>query len=430
MKPPAPASRRAVLAGLLLAPGCTDIATPRAEAFTFQGGIGRNPGGPNLARYTDATGRIPRANQSSWWSAQYSVEGFSRLDEIFPANISPAPPRPSPWARAAAEPAITYDGVAALGAGRFSLDGYLARNPTTGLLIARRGEILAERYQYGRQPTHRLTSFSMAKTLVALLVGLALEDGSLSSIEQPAEAVVPELRGTEYGATPLRHLLTMSSGVAFREDYDGSDDSSRLSRLTFIGQSAGGAAVPPQFNRRVAPPGQRWNYASAETFVLALVLRRALGRPLAGYFAEKIWQPLGAEADASWLVDRSGLEIGYMGFNATLRDYARLGMMLAQGGQAGGRQLVPAAWLAEMTRPHFSGDQTGRWFGYGFQTWIFPEANAGFALLGVRGQALFVEPRRQLVLVHTAVRPGARGDPGGADLTALWRGLRRGMPLG
>jgi CubicO group peptidase (beta-lactamase class C family) len=115
-----------------------------------------------------------------------------------------------------------------------------------------------------------------------------------------------------------------------------------------------------------------------------------------------------------------------MGFNAVLRDYARLGALLADGGRAGGRQLVPPAWLREMTRPHFSGAQTGRWYGYGFQTWVFPDNDGSFALLGVRGQAIFVDPARRLALVHTAVRPDAR-DPGGADTTALWRGMRASL---
>lgn len=369
-------------------------------------------------------GGFGAAQRSNWWQPAYSVDAFSRLDGIWPAARAAAPAQAFPLSRRAREPDIAYEGAPIHGPGRFSIDDYMLRNPTTGLLIIRDGEILAERYQYARNDQHRLTSFSMAKTLVALLIGLALEEGHIGSVEQTAGSIVPELQGCEYGATPLRHLLTMSSGVAFRETYDGQDDSARLSRLTFGGQSAGGAAVPAFFNTRIAAPGRQWNYASAETFVLALVLRRAIGRPIADYFAEKLWQPLGAEADASWLTDRSGLEIGYMGFNAVLRDYGRLAMLLASGGQHGGRQLLPQAWLAAMTRAHFTGAETGRWFGYGYQTWIFPPAEGGFALLGVRGQAIFVDPSRRLALVHTAVRPNAR-DPGGADLAALWRGVKR-----
>lgn len=412
-------SRRALFATLCVAPAC---AVPNAGQVTHQGGIGRNALGPNMALYADALGQFPRADRGNWWRASHSVDSFSRLDHIFPSAVSAAPAGASPWRRTASEHPFFYDGAPRLGAGRFGLDGYLARNPTTGLLIAQDGEILVERYQYNRTDQQRMTSFSMAKTLIAILIGLALHEGKIGSLEDAAASYVPELTGTEYGATPIRHLLTMSSGVAFREDYDGADDLARLSRLSFGRQSSGGAAVPPHFNQRIAPPGQRWYYASGETFVLALVLRRAIGRSIADYFSEKIWRPLGAELPASWLTDASGLEIGYMGFNAVLRDYARLGMMLAKRGEALGRQLVPRAWFTEMTRAHFAPHATGRYFGYGFQTWVFPAMDGSFALLGVRGQAIFVDPARKLTLVHTAVRPDAR-DPGGAETTALWRGV-------
>ncbi len=112
-----------------------------------------------------------------------------------------------------------------------------------------------------------------------------------------------------------------------------------------------------------------------------------------------------------------------MGFNAVLRDYGRLAMLLANKGQANGRQVAPAAWIADMTRAHFTSAQTGRFFGYGLQTWAFPHGDGDFALLGVRGQAIFGDPARKLILVHTAVRPSAR-DPGGADLNAFWRSLK------
>jgi CubicO group peptidase (beta-lactamase class C family) len=219
----------------------------------------------------------------------------------------------------------------------------------------------------------------------------------------------------------------MSSGVKFREEYDGRDDSARLSQAT-IGGGPGGAATARLFDERIAQPGARWSYASGETFVLALVLREAIGQPIADYFAQTIWQPIGAEANASWLIDRTGLEIGYMGFNAVVRDYARLAMMLARGGKAGDRQVIPATWLREMSTAQFSGGQTGRWFGYGYQTWIFPDNDGSFALLGVRGQSIFVDPKRELVMVNTAVRQSAR-DAGGADTTALWRSIRRSVAI-
>jgi CubicO group peptidase (beta-lactamase class C family) len=431
-----PQGRRDLLRGIaavgaiVLAAGCADGGRNHGSAGD-EGGMPK-AGGPvfdaagaafsGLAR---PAGPFPRADRASWWRPIHAIDGFSRLDEILDANIVRRSPRPSTWTRPALEPAIAYDGAARMGGGRFDLDQYLARNPTTALAIVRGDTLLVERYRYGRRDTQRMTSFSMAKTLVAMLVGVALADGLIGSIDDPAERYVAGLAGSAYGRTPLRHLLTMSSGVDFREDYSGNDDVARLSRAT-IGGVLAGASAARQFDERGAAPGARWNYASAETYVLALVLRAAIGRSIADYMSEKIWRPMGAEADATWLVEATGIEVGYMGFNAVLRDYARLGRLLAEGGRAEGRQLVPEAWIREMTRAHIPGAATGRWYGYGYQTWVFPANDGSFALLGVRGQTLFVDPARRLVLVHLAVRPDAR-DPGGADTTALWQGVKTSL---
>ena len=397
---------------------------PSPEAWRELDGARVRMGGPALSRYTDASGAFPRATPGDWWQVRHSVDGFSRLGEILPASVSRAGPQPRSLRRATNEPTFQYFGAG--NAGSLPWQTYFERNPVTGLMVLRQGEVLIERYQYGRTPAHRFTSFSMAKTLVAAMAGLAMQDGVIRSLDDPAERYANGLSGTEYGRTPIKALLTMSSGVRFREDYDGQDDSARLSRAVVGRQSTGGADAVRMFNDRIAQPGDRWYYASAETFVLALVLREALKRPLADYFSERIWLPIGAQDDALWLTDPSGLEAGYMGFNATLRDYGRLALMLADGGRvhtAGGiREVLPASWFGEMTSAQFSPARTGRYFGYGYQTWTFPANDGSFALLGVRGQALYVDPARRLALVHTAVRPDAR-DPSGADTTALWRGL-------
>ncbi len=422
---------RCVAALLLLAlplAGCAtsgSVKAPAPPAASSASGIQVNPGGPDLDRYTNNLGEYPRATVANWRSPVYSVDGFSRLEDILSTRTVRRAGAPSPWQRASTEPAVQYLIPPPRGGGRATIDGYLARNPTTGLLVAVDDTIHVERYQYARNEAHRMVSFSMAKTITAILVGLAVQDGAIASIEDAAETYAPALKGSEYGRTPIRHLLTMSSGVQFREDYDGADDSAKLARALLAGP--GGAGAVRQFNTRDAAPGQRWYYASSETFVLGLVLTGALKRPVSDYLSERLWQPIGAEADASWVIDRTGQETTQGTFNAVLRDYARLGRLLANGGKVGERQVIPADWLRDMTRMHFSSDQTGRWLGYGFQTWIFPENDGSFALLGVRGQALFVDPARKLVMVHTAVRVDAR-DAGGAETVALWRALRQHFP--
>jgi CubicO group peptidase (beta-lactamase class C family) len=215
----------------------------------------------------------------------------------------------------------------------------------------------------------------------------------------------------------------MSSGVRFSENYSGADDVATLGRLSVLGESGGGAATVMPFRTRDRAPGERFSYSSAETQVLGLVLRGATAQPLADYLSAKIWQPMGAEADASWVIDKGGYEAAFFAVNATVRDYARLGMLLANDGALDGRPIIPAGWVRAATTPSakpFEPGQTGGFFGYGYQTWIVPGPERQFVLRGLRGQAVFVDPKSKLVLVHTAARNV--GDPG-SELLALWFGV-------
>ena len=351
------------------------------------------------------------------------VSLVSRFDEVFPARVVRKGSVTLPLKRAATEPAIRYS--YAQGGG--SIDDYLSHTRATGLLILKGDTILVERYQYDRTPVHRLASYSMAKSITAMLVGIALDEGSIRSLDDPAAAYVPELKGTPYGETKLRHLLTMSSGVRFEETYSGSDDVATLTSLSFGGQSEGGAATVMPFRTRDLKPGERFRYASAETQVLGLVVRGATGRNLADYTSEKIWQPMGAEADASWQIDRGGYETAYAGFNATLRDYARLGLLLANDGALSGRRIIPAAWVRDATVTHGKqfepGHATGL-LGYGYQTWTLPGKEREFALRGLRGQWIFVAPKHRIVMVHTAA--GGVGALAG-ETVSLWYGVVRSL---
>jgi CubicO group peptidase (beta-lactamase class C family) len=378
--------------------------------------------GPNAEEYGARDGYrikgIPRA--------PFFVGAFSHYDEIFEGRLIRRAATPWRLARASAEPHVSYESLTETR----TLDDYLARNPTTGLLIARGDTILVERYQYARNDRHRFASFSMAKTVTAMLVGIAIAEGRLRSVDDLAEAYVPALAGTEYGRTSLRHLLEMSSGVRFTEKYTGQDDVARLWAETVVQVGPGGAETVKPYNQRLRRSGTTFAYASVETQVLGVVLRSAVGRPVADYLREKIWEPMGAEADATWLIDAAGQEATYCCLNAVLRDYARLGLLLAHDGRLGDRQIIPAAWLhAATTVPadswHLKPYAATRYFGYGYQTWIFPGQRRMFALLGVHGQAIFVDPSSRLVMVHTAVFK----DPDGAiaEAIALWQGIVRAL---
>jgi CubicO group peptidase (beta-lactamase class C family) len=184
------------------------------------------------------------------------------------------------------------------------------------------------------------------------------------------------------------------------------------------------------FNDRERPAGTRFYYASVETQVLGLVLARAIGRPVAEYLEEKIWQPIGAEADATWLVDNSGQEASYCCFNAVLRDYARLGLLLAHDGRCRSLQIIPAAWVLEATtvrpdQPHLAPGTATESRGYGYQTWILPGERRTFVLQGGNGQRIYVDPSSKLVMVNTAVQRLGLRYPQGQEADALWSALVR-----
>ena len=381
-------------------------------------------GGPDAEDYGASEG-YPIGDRSTFNRIPSLVGSHSHLDQIFEGRLIRRATTPSRLARVNSEPALRYE----FGGETRTLDDYLARNPATGLLIAHGDTILIERYQYGRNDRHRFTSWSMAKTVTSMLVGIAIAEGHIRSVDDPAAAYVPALRGTEYGRTSLRHLLQMSSGVHFVEDYSGRDDVARLAADTFRQVGSGGVDAVTPYNERVRPSGTKFYYASVETQVLGLVLRSAVGRPVADYLQEKIWAPIGAEADATWLIDRSGQEVTFCCINAVLRDYARLGLLLAHDGNWRGRQIIPAAWIEDATRvapdqAHLRPGIARATNGYGYQVWILPGERRMFALLGVRGQAIYVDPTSRLVMVHTAVRKQFR-DPGVAEASALWRSIVR-----
>ena len=308
-------------------------------------------------------------------------------------------------------------------------DEYMAANRDSGLMVIKDGVVLAERYNYDRKPTERFQSYSMAKTVVSMLMGIAISEGKISSVEDLAQTYVPSLKGHPYGETKLKDLLTMSSGVDFSEVYNGKDDVTTLAIKTLFGRGPGGADAVSTFTQRIRPAGTRFNYASSETYVLGLVVSAATGQHLADYLSEKIWIPMGAEADATWLIDGGGQELGFMGMNATLRDWGRLGILLANYGEQDGRQIIPAAWVKEATRvhaPHLEVGVATQWNGYGYQTWLIRKNSPMFALFGLRGQGVYVDPVSKLVVVHTGVYT-AQGD--GASRRAQFEYLYRTLSV-
>jgi CubicO group peptidase (beta-lactamase class C family) len=368
------------------------------------------PDGPDADAYGRKEGYPSCTGLTYIRDLRCRVGAFSNFGTLFPSRAIRASTTASPLTRSAGEPQITY-----MFEGRtLMLQDYLDRHPITGFLIAKGDSILIERYQYGRKDTDRLTSFSMAKTIVGLLIGIALKEGALRSIDDLAEAYVPGLKDSEYGRTPIKALLQMASGVAFNEDYlDSSSDIYTLARFTLEQDPAGGLTAVRRFNTRRAPPSQVFSYSSAESEVLGLVLAAATGRSVSAYASEKLWQPLGAEADAAWNIDATGQEVTFAYFNAVLRDWARLGLMLAHQGTWSGKAIVPKEWVLTSTTPQPDSPSPT----YGYHVWL---AEGGrFSLRGLRGQFVLVDPASKLVLVQTAL-----SSPDIIELTVLWKAVR------
>src|SRR6516225_4822508 len=284
--------RESIAAVVMLATLGTTSAQEAAE-LAVTGPVLSNTG-PDAAAYGANEG-FPLGTLATASQMRHLVATYSHFDELTPARIVPR--AASPWSfQRAAEPEISYT----FGDERHTITDYLNRQPTTGLLIARDDTILYEHYQYARSERDRFLSQSMAKTITAMLIGIAVADGAIKSIDDEVATYVTGLAGTEYGKTPIRTLLHMSSGVEFKEVYDGQDDVARLARDLFGGKDP--VASVAQFNTRIAPPGTRFYYASVETEILGLILRTATGKPVADYLSEKIWQLIGTEDDASWAI--------------------------------------------------------------------------------------------------------------------------------
>lgn len=369
----------------------------------------------------------PAGGPPTWYSTLYRVGSWSAMDKIgTPVRTVARGPDVMPLPDAAAPAAIRY---------RWrntgsTLEDYLERRRVTGLLILKNGEIIAQRYRYGRTPEARFLSFSMAKSVTSLLVGIALDKGLIASLDDPAARYVKDLEGSAYGATTVRQLLRMSSGVRFTERYDGNDDVARLSRA-ITGQGPRPLALLRTFDERIAPAGGKFAYATAESEVLGRVLTTATGRSMAELTSEWLWKPLGAEHDAFWRVGADGQEQAGGGFNATLRDWGRLGVLLASDGQRQGRTIVPRDWLLDATDaarqpPAFAPRAATPFFGYGYQFWLYPLKTRTFALQGIHGQTMYVQPSSGIVMVQTAVydQASGRNDPEPhAERDALWRGV-------
>lgn len=329
-------------------------------------------------------------------------EVFPHMDRLFPTGELQAAEKPRPFpAGASIELPESYTWQ---GEERRS-EAFLADTDTSALLVLQDGRIRFEQYYLTGGQDVQWTSWSTAKSFISALIGIALDEGFIASIDDPISQYIPAVVGSAYEGVAIRHVLQMSSGAAWNEDY--SDSRSDVNRL---GKVMAGEQTLESFVagiRRANEPGTICQYNSADTQVLGLLLVAATGRSITSYMQEKLMVPLGMESRGYWLLDSAGMELALGGLNLTARDFAKLGELFRLGGCWAGEQIVPKSWIELSTR--IDGDHLmpgkpivgghGFPFGYGYQWWI-PESDCGeFSAIGVYNQFIYVDPSRDVVIV-------------------------------
>ncbi len=336
------------------------------------------------------------------------VDTFQRMDEILPSRtIEASDPDPLPRAVRALDFTYDWDGA------EKTLEDWFEEAHATSFMVVSNGEVIYETYRQGADADTRHTSWSMGKSFVATLIGMALDEGLIESLDDPAETYAPSYAGSDYGATSIRDLLTMSAGMDFQEEYSETEPSDvrPLFFNTFILSREPDAMVAEIARER--EPGRDLHYTSPNTQVLAAVARGVFGGSLAEIVEQRIWAPLEMTEDATWLQnkpDEAGQALGYCCLQAVTEDYAKFGELYRNLGRHDGEQLVSADWaeavgrpLAEWAEPAADGPYPGR--GYGLHFWLAEGYQPSFAAAGVYGQWIWIDRPRGVVIVQTA------GDP-------------------
>ncbi|MCW6533881.1 serine hydrolase domain-containing protein [Sphingomonas lycopersici] len=342
-----------------------------------------------------------------WLDADISAFNFRHSADMFETRAVPHGDAVRPLAEGAklTPPAFSSGGVTR------SYDDWARRTYTNALIVLRDGKIVFEDYRNRSRASDRFISFSMAKSITSLLIGIALDKGMIKSLDDPAGKYVPELRAGAYGDVSIRHILQMRSGVDYEERYDFGDKPSlaALIHRHAIVLNEERFADRATTITRAAKPGSRFNYATLDTAVLGWVLERATGQSLAAFTAANLWQPAGMEGDAFWIADGAkgvGRELSGMGFNAMLRDYARLGQLMLDDGVRDGKPVLPRGWIRQATSMIPFDQPTpfgGR--GYGFQFWQLDDQPGAYSALGLAGQFIYVHPQSRTVIVKLSHFP-------------------------
>ena len=332
---------------------------------------------------------LPTNRDVLFWSEPQRDAAFRALDRlsvlaksrVVPASGTPMPLPPGPPLK------LPLD-----------VDAYMAGQRSAALLVVHDGKLRLERYGLGFDNSGRWTTFSVAKSITSTLVGAAIRDGYIKSMDDKVSAYVPEMKGSAYDDVSVRQLLTMTSGVRWNEDY--ADPNSDVAQFNKHKPEEGVDALVSYMRRlpREAPAGTRWHYSTGETNLVGVLLGAATNKPLATYLSEKIWAPAGMEQQATWILSRTDKEISGCCIQAAPRDYARLGLFILNGARVNGQSIVPEGWLADATSERADIGRPGR--GYGYLWWTYSDGS--FAARGIFGQGIFIDPKRKIVIASNA----------------------------
>lgn len=341
---------------------------------------------------------LPTDRDLLFWSEPQRDAAFRALDRlpvlakarVVPAGGAPLPLPPGP--------ALTKLSV--------DIDAYMAGQRSAALLIVHDGKLRLERYGLGFDGGGRWTSFSVAKSITSTLVGAAIKDGHIRSLDDKVSDYIAPMKGSAYDDVSIRQLLTMTSGVKWNEDYG--DPKSDVARFNNHQPEEGVDALVSYLRRlpRDVPAGTRWLYSTGETNLVGILVGEATRKPLTQYLSEKIWAPAGMEQQATWILSRTGREISGCCIQAASRDFARFGLFILNGARVNGQSIVPDDWLGEATTERAGIGQPGR--GYGYQWWTYSDGS--FAARGIFGQGIFIDPKRKLVIASNANWAGGATD--------------------
>ena len=336
------------------------------------------------------------------------VKTFEHSDELFPARVVERGSRTRKLPKAKSPLKNVYFEV---GGKHYDLFDYLALNRVAGLVIMKNGEVVLEDYELGTGPETRWPSYSMAKSVSSTLIGAALFDGSIASLDDPVTKYVPVLKNGAYEGVSVRNVIQMASGVKWSETYtDPKSDRRKLLEIQL--QEKPGTILPFMSGlSRAGAPGTIWNYNTGETFVVGAVLEGATHKPLAEYLSEKIWKPWGMEFEARWQLESpNGMGWAGGGLAATLRDFARVGLLVEADGVIDGKRMEPQGWFDEAGSAKPIGGKTVE---YGYLWWTYPKGDevhdAAFQARGIFGQQLYINRKEKVVIAVLSARPKPTG---------------------